>query len=147
MDSFSNLNKYESFADFISDAIKEKNITRQRLAELLDIHPAKVYRWVSGASLPKPDAVVRIAHFFNLSRDDINNLIEKQKKVKYKKRGRKRKKEKIKEESIREQVEIKELIKRRDELREDFFKIVQELFEIEVRIALQKISEEKVKTI
>ncbi len=143
MDSFFNLNKYESFADFISDAIKEKNITRQRLAELLDIHPAKVYRWVSGASLPKPDAVVRIAHFFNLSRDDINNLIEKQKKVKYKKRGRKRKEEGIKKENSKIREGIEELMKRRDKLKENFFGVLKEFIDLEVEIALQRKTEKK----
>ena len=139
MDEFSNINKYNSFADFLTDALKIKNITRQRLAELLDIHPAKVYRWVSGASLPRKDAVVRIAHFFNLSREDINNLIEKQKKVQYKKRGRKKKSES----SSNNDVSEKELLKRQNELEKEFVRIIREMINNRIKLFLLKEDENK----
>ena len=142
MDEFSNLNKYNSFAEFISDALKIKNITRQRLAELLDIHPSKVYRWVRGASLPKKEAVVRIAHFFNLSREDINNLIEKQKKIKYKKRGRKRKNtDTTKEISPSLEERKNKILERQKELEKEFYTIIKEM--IDNAVQLHFLKEEK----
>ena len=139
MDEFSNLNKYDSFSEFISEALKIRNITRQRLAELLDIHPAKVYRWVSGASLPKKDAVVRIAHFFNLSREDINNLIEKQKKIKYKKRGRKKKKENLNQEISYNKIETeRKLLEKQAELEKELSKIIREMIDNAVQLNLLK---------
>lgn len=141
MDEFSNLNKYNSFAEFISDALKIKNITRQRLAELLDIHPTKVYRWVRGASLPKKDAVVRIAHFFNLSREDINNLIEKQKKIKYKKRGRKRKSTDTSKDVSSIEEKKNKIMERQKELEKEFYAIIKEM--IDNAIQLHFLKEEK----
>ncbi len=141
MDEFSNLNKYNSFAEFISDALKIKNITRQRLAELLDIHPTKVYRWVRGASLPKKDAVVRIAHFFNLSREDINNLIEKQKKIKYKKRGRKRKNTDTSKDVSSIEEKKNKIMERQKELEKEFYAIIKEM--IDNAIQLHFLKEEK----
>ncbi len=144
MENFMNLHKYETFSDFISDAIKEKNITRQRLAELLDIHPAKVYRWVSGASLPKQDAVVRIAHFFNLSREDINTLIEKQKRKKYKKRGRKKKVENKINKTNKKSVnpEIEKLLKKKEKLEKKLYDTINEIVKIEVKLNLLGYKEE-----
>ena len=139
MNEFYNLNKYNSFADFLNDALKVRNITRQRLAELLDIHPAKVYRWVRGASLPKKDAIVRIAHFFNLSREDINNLVEKQKKIKYKKRGRKSKKDNFDKKSVSN--DEKALLLRQAKLEKEFSRIIREM--IDNAIQLYKIREVK----
>jgi len=144
MENFMNLHKYETLSDFISDAIKEKNITRQRLAELLDIHPAKVYRWVSGASLPKQDAVVRIAHFFNLSREDINTLIEKQKRKKYKKRGRKKKVENKINKTNKKSVnpEIEKLLKKKEKLEKKLYDTINEIVKIEVKLNLLGYKEE-----
>jgi transcriptional regulator with XRE-family HTH domain len=80
MFDYTDINKYETFSDFLNDSIKNSNMTKQRLSELLDIHPAKVYRWTRGDNLPKKDAIVKMAHFFNININDLMRLVNNQKK-------------------------------------------------------------------
>ncbi len=79
MIDFYSIDKFESFADFLRKALAREKITKKLFSEKIRASYAIVNNWTSGKSLPKKDYRIRIAQYFNLSIEDIDKLIEKQK--------------------------------------------------------------------
>ncbi len=132
MFDYTDINKYDTFSEFLNASIKNSNMTKQRLSELLDIHPAKVYRWTRGDNLPKKDAIVKMAHFFNININDLMRLVDNQKKNGKKKKVHKNKSDKMKSMDITQiKEELSQLYKEKESAEDKLVNILKEIIKKE----------------
>lgn len=57
------------FSDRLKSAQKERGMTCEELAELLDVHPTTIPTWRNGKNLPSLDMAAGIAEIFGVSID------------------------------------------------------------------------------
>ncbi len=124
------INRYDTFSEFLNASMKNSNITKQRLSELLDVHPAKVYRWSRGSNLPKKEAIVKMAHFFNINVNDLNRLVENQRKTKKKINSRKSDAY-IPNDTKRIKTELMRLYKEKEEIENKLVNLLKKIIEKE----------------
>lgn len=53
----------------IKNLRKQSNMTQKELADFLGVHVSSVCKYESGAAVPTPDAITRLAKFFSVSTD------------------------------------------------------------------------------
>ncbi len=89
---FYSIDKFDSFSEFLKEAILQERITKKLFSEKIGASYPIVNNWTSGKSIPKKDFRIRIAQYFNVYLEDINRLIEKQKRIVQKENKEKNKK-------------------------------------------------------
>lgn len=57
------------FVKTLSELLKEKKITQAELARELGVHRQNIYQWLTGKTLPRPELIVKIASYFNVTVD------------------------------------------------------------------------------
>ena len=58
---------------FLKELRKEKNITQEALAEILQVSGRTVSRWETGSNMPDISLLIKIAEFFDVSILEIIN--------------------------------------------------------------------------
>lgn len=69
----------EIFVNRLNELLKENKITKQSLANAIDVKRQAVSQFASGANLPSLEKLVAIAEFFGVTTDYLLGLSDKQK--------------------------------------------------------------------
>lgn len=62
-----------SFADNLLKLRKQKGLSQEQLAEMLDVSRQSIYKWESGQSSPELDKLQQMSKLFNCTIDDLVN--------------------------------------------------------------------------
>ncbi len=60
----------------IKDLRKQNKLTQKDLADFLGVHVSSVCKYESGAAMPTPDAITKMAKFFGVSTDYLYGVEE-----------------------------------------------------------------------
>lgn len=67
-----------SFSEKLQRLRKNKNISQEELAEIMNVSRQAVSKWESGQSIPDIDKLVEISNYFNVS---VDNLLKDEKEI------------------------------------------------------------------
>lgn len=60
-----------SFSEKIQKLRKEKGLSQERLAEMLDVSRQAVSKWESGQTYPEIDKLIKLSDLFNVTLDEL----------------------------------------------------------------------------
>ena len=63
-------------AENIKDLRKQNKLTQKELADFLGVHVSSVCKYESGAAMPTPEAITKMAKFFGVSTDYLYGVEE-----------------------------------------------------------------------
>lgn len=61
----------DNFGNNLKKALKTKNITKEKIAEIMDVDPRSVAYWTDGIKFPRLEKIVRICEVLDVTLDNL----------------------------------------------------------------------------